>query len=57
MKVLLVDDEQEMVTTLAERLLLRDIEADWVLSGHEAIKRVKKKKCCLGDQKTIYDRS
>ena len=40
MKVLLVDDEVEMVTTLAERLSLRGIRADWVLSGHDAITRV-----------------
>ena len=42
MKVLLIDDEEEMVTTLAERLSLRGIGADWVLSGYDAIKRVSK---------------
>ena len=40
MKALLVDDEVEMVAALAERLSLRGIEADWVTSGMEAIKRV-----------------
>ncbi|MBA3036831.1 MAG: response regulator [Desulfobacterium sp.] len=37
MKILLVDDEKELVSTLAERLSLRDIEADWVTSGEAAI--------------------
>ena len=37
MKVLLVDDEHELVSTLAERLFLRGIQADWVVSGEEAI--------------------
>ena len=39
MKVLLVDDEEELVTALAERLSLRDIEADWVTSGMDAVTR------------------
>ena len=37
MKVLLVDDESEMITTLAERLQLRAIDADCVFSGKDAI--------------------
>lgn len=37
MKVLLVDDEKEMVTALAERLALRDVDAQWVTSGKDAI--------------------
>ena len=37
MKVLLVDDEHELVSTLAERLSLRGIEADWAVSGEEAL--------------------
>lgn len=40
MRVLLVDDEEDLVTTLAERLSLRGIDAHWVLSGQEALKRV-----------------
>jgi len=36
MRILLVDDEKEFVATLAERLSLRDIEADWVTSAKEA---------------------
>ncbi|MBW1722443.1 MAG: response regulator [Deltaproteobacteria bacterium] len=39
MRVLLVDDEEELVSTMAERLSLRGIEADWVTSGEEALKR------------------
>jgi len=37
LKVLLVDDEYEMVTTLAERLHLRAIDADFVFSGKDAV--------------------
>lgn len=37
MKVLLVDDEHELVSTLAERLALRGIQADWAISGEEAL--------------------
>lgn len=38
MRVLLVDDEKEFVSTLAERLTLRGIEAEWTAAGHEALK-------------------
>jgi len=38
MKVLLVDDEEELVTALAERLSFRGIDADWSTSGNEALK-------------------
>lgn len=37
MNVLLVDDEIELVDTLAERLNMRGIEADWATSGEEAL--------------------
>jgi DNA-binding NtrC family response regulator len=37
-KVLLVDDEREFVTTLAERLSLRGIDATAALSGEEALR-------------------
>jgi DNA-binding response OmpR family regulator len=37
MKVLLVDDEHELVSTLAERLSLRGIQADWAVSGEDAL--------------------
>ena len=39
MKVLLIDDEGELISTLAERLSLRGIEADWVTNGEEALKK------------------
>ncbi|MBN2061660.1 MAG: response regulator [Deltaproteobacteria bacterium] len=37
MSVLLVDDEEDLVATLAERLSLREIEAEWVTSGEGAL--------------------
>jgi len=40
MKVLLVDDEVEFVSTLAERLLIRGIKADDVICGKDAISKV-----------------
>ena len=43
MRILLVDDEQELVSTLAERLSMRGIDADWVASGEEALKQVEEK--------------
>ena len=33
MKVLLVDDEEEFVKALAERMKMRDVESDVALSG------------------------
>ncbi|MDY6910466.1 MAG: response regulator [Thermodesulfobacteriota bacterium] len=41
MRVLLVDDEQELVATLAERLSLRGIDADWAATAEEALEKVK----------------
>lgn len=38
MRVLLVDDEEELVSTLAERLALRGIEADWVVTADNALR-------------------
>ncbi|MGD8228637.1 MAG: response regulator [Desulfobacteraceae bacterium] len=40
MRVLLVDDEKELVSTLAERLAIRGIDADWVTSAEQALKQV-----------------
>lgn len=37
MRILLVDDEEELVATLAERLAMRGINADWVTNGEDAI--------------------
>lgn len=39
MRVLLVDDEEELVSALGERLVLRDIEAEWFTSGSAALER------------------
>lgn len=38
MKILLVDDEEELVSTLAERLAIRGINADWAATGEAALK-------------------
>lgn len=40
-KILLVDDEQEFVKTLAERIQLRDLGSDIALNGEEALELVK----------------
>ena len=40
MNILLVDDEQELVSTLAERLSMRGIDADWACSGEEALQKI-----------------
>ncbi|OPL16675.1 MAG: histidine kinase [delta proteobacterium ML8_D] len=37
MRLLLVDDEGELVSTIAERLSFRGIDADWAVSGEEAL--------------------
>ena len=44
LRVLLIDDEEELVSTLAERLKLRGIEVEGVTSGADAIERVQEKK-------------
>jgi DNA-binding response OmpR family regulator len=43
LRVLIVDDEEELVSTLTERLALRDIEADGVITGADALKRIQEK--------------
>jgi DNA-binding NtrC family response regulator len=43
LRVLLIDDEEELVVTLAERLMLRGIEVEGVTSGADAIGRVREK--------------
>jgi DNA-binding NtrC family response regulator len=42
-RVLLVDDEEEFVSALSERLELRGIEVDSVLNGEEALDRLVEK--------------
>ena len=39
MRILLVDDEAELVSTLTERLSFRGIEADWVTTAEEALEQ------------------
>ena len=41
MKVLLVDDEAEFVSALAERLTLRGMDVDWVSRPEEAVWKVR----------------
>jgi DNA-binding NtrC family response regulator len=43
-KVLLIDDEQELVSTLVERLQFRDIDAAYELTGSSAIERMRREK-------------
>jgi len=43
LKVLLVDDEEEFVKALAERLKMRDLESDTVFNGDQALAFVEKK--------------
>lgn len=43
MRVLLVDDEEELVSTLAERLEMRGIEATWATHYQAALKAVEEK--------------
>ncbi len=39
-KVLMVDDEEDFVNTLAERMRMRDLSPDLALSGEQALQRV-----------------
>jgi len=43
MRVLIVDDEQELVATLVERLDIRGIDADGVGSGAEALEKIRER--------------
>jgi two-component system, OmpR family, response regulator len=40
MRILLVDDEIELISTLAERLGMRGVPADYVTSGQKALEAV-----------------
>ncbi len=42
MKILLVDDEEKFVSSLAERLSIRNLEADWASTCDEALLKAKK---------------
>lgn len=48
MHILLVDDEAELASALAERLQLRGIDADWVTGAEEALARAALKHYDLG---------
>mgnify|MGYP006292227199 CR=1 FL=1 len=41
LKLLLVDDEKQFVSALAERLSLRGLDADWATTGQEAIDKAR----------------
>ncbi|MFH0765044.1 MAG: response regulator [Calditrichota bacterium] len=41
LKVLLIDDEEELVTTLAERLEWRGFSVHWATNGADAIQKLK----------------
>lgn len=43
LRVLVIDDEEELVSTLIERLILRDIAADGAITGVDALKRIQEK--------------
>ena len=40
MRILLIDDETELVSTLVERLSFRGIDADWAGSGQDALRKI-----------------
>ena len=42
MKILLVDDEVELVSAMAERLSFRGIDADWTDNGRDALEMAEK---------------
>ncbi|RJP73479.1 MAG: response regulator [Candidatus Zixiibacteriota bacterium] len=42
-RVLVIDDEEELVTTLVERLAMRGLQADWCTSGPEALQRLEQR--------------
>ena len=42
LRVLVVDDEEEFVNALVERLEIRGVDAQGVTSGEEALERIKK---------------
>ena len=43
-RVLLVDDEEDLVVTLAERLDMRGFDAEWATTCEAALKRLKDKR-------------
>jgi DNA-binding response OmpR family regulator len=47
-RVLLVDDEEDLVTTLAERLAMRGIDAQWASSAEAAFEMLKHQRFDVG---------
>ena len=45
LRVLLIDDEEAFVTTLQERLELRDIEARVALDGQQGLHKIGRASC------------
>lgn len=45
MRALLIDDEEEFVETLAERLRLRGIDVDWASSAEQGLELVERNPC------------
>jgi len=43
-KILCVDDEEDLVSAWVERLNMRGIDAEGMTNGHDAIKRIKEKR-------------
>jgi DNA-binding NtrC family response regulator len=43
-RVLIIDDEEELVTTLVERLSYRDIDAEYSLDGYDALSKMRESK-------------
>ena len=41
LKILLIDDEEELVSTLQERLRMRNMEAEIATDGHSALERMR----------------
>jgi DNA-binding response OmpR family regulator len=40
MRILLIDDEEELVTTIVDRLFLRNIEADYATTGAKGLEMI-----------------
>lgn len=43
-QVLIADDEEELVSTLAERLAIRGVEAEWATTAESALEMLKERK-------------
>ena len=43
MRVLLVDDEKELISTLSERLSYRGVDSNWVTSAKEAMSKAERR--------------